>query len=185
MDQGELEGMPEPAVLRLVTSDGHILVTWGRTLVYRYEVEDIGMRNLAIVAMPDAGRRIDEVAGVFGLTATYVSMLRGRAARAGSAGVVRRRGRPPKLAARQQMRARRWAGRGGLGAESPRQAWVPVRRRDAAACLPGSGRCRAGVRHGARRAGPPLRRRGGAEHRGAGVRVGHRHHGGRQAPAPR
>jgi len=36
MDQGELEGMPEPAVLRLVTSDGHILVTWGRTLVYRY-----------------------------------------------------------------------------------------------------------------------------------------------------
>src|SRR5450759_2929811 len=84
MDQGELEGMPEPAVLRLVTSDGHILVTWGRALVYRYEVEDIGMRNLAIVALTDAGRRVDEVAGVFGLTATYVSMLRGRARLPGS-----------------------------------------------------------------------------------------------------
>ena len=30
MDQGELEGMPEPAVLRLHTSDGQVLVTWGR-----------------------------------------------------------------------------------------------------------------------------------------------------------
>ena len=112
MDQGELEGMPEPAVLRLVTSDGHILVTWGRTLVYRYEVEDIGMRNLAIVALTDAGRRVDEVAGVFGLTATYVSMLRGRARLKGSAGLVRRRGRPRKLSERQVAQARAWAGSG-------------------------------------------------------------------------
>src|SRR5450759_2519355 len=79
MDQGELEGMPEPAVLRLHTSDGQVLVTWGRVLVYRYEADDIGMRNLAIVALTDAGRRVDEVAAVFGLTATYVSILRGRA----------------------------------------------------------------------------------------------------------
>jgi hypothetical protein len=79
MDQGELEGMPEPAVLRLHTSEGQVLVTWGRVLVYRYEADDIGMRNLAIVALTDAGRRVDEVAAVFGLTATYVSILRGRA----------------------------------------------------------------------------------------------------------
>ena len=45
-------------------------------MVYRYEADDIGMRNLAIVALTDAGRRIDEVAQVFDLTATYVSMLR-------------------------------------------------------------------------------------------------------------
>jgi hypothetical protein len=38
-------------------------------LVYRYEADDIGMRNLAIVALTDAGRRVDEVAAVFGLTA--------------------------------------------------------------------------------------------------------------------
>ncbi len=64
------------------------------------------------MALTDAGRRVDEVAEVFGLTATYVSMLRGRAARQGLAGLVRRRGRPPKLNARQQVQAARWAGQG-------------------------------------------------------------------------
>ena len=112
MGQGELEGMPEPAVLRLATIDGQVLVTWGHALVYRYEVQDIGMRNLAIVALTDAGRRIDEVARVFDLTATYVSMLRGRARLKGSAGLVRRRGRPPKLSERQVAQARAWAGSG-------------------------------------------------------------------------
>src|SRR5665647_473995 len=112
MVQGELEGMPEPAVLCLHTGDGQVLVTWGRSLVYRYEVDDIGMRNLAIVALTDAGRRVDEVARVFGLTATYVSILRGRARLKGSAGLVRRRGRPRKLSDRQVAQARVWAGSG-------------------------------------------------------------------------
>src|SRR5450756_592248 len=112
MDQGELEGMPEPAVLRLHSSDGQVLVTWCRTLACRYEVEDIGMRNLAIVALTDAGQRVDEVAGVFGLTATYLSILRGRARAAGSAGLVRRRGRPPKLSDRQVRQAREWSAAG-------------------------------------------------------------------------
>src|SRR5665647_2177399 len=112
MGQGELEGMPEPAVLRLHTSDGQVLVTWGRVLVYRYEADDIGMRNLAIVALTDAGRRVDEVAAVFGLTATYVSILRGRARTHGSVGLVARRGRPPKLSERQVAQARVWAGQG-------------------------------------------------------------------------
>jgi transposase len=105
--------MPEPAVLRLRTSDGQVLVTWGQALVYRYEAEDLGMRNLAIVALTDAGRRVDEVAAVFGLTATYVSILRGKARRQGSTGLVgRRRGRPPKLSDRQVARARAWAAQG-------------------------------------------------------------------------
>jgi len=112
MGQGEFEGMPEPVVLRLATSDGQVLVTWGHALVYRYEVQDIGMRNLAIVALTDAGRRVDEVAQVFDLTATYVSMLRGRARLKGSAGLVRRRGRPPKLSEHQVAQARMWAGLG-------------------------------------------------------------------------
>jgi|GEM_PF-4405814 len=70
------------------------------------------MRNLAIVALTDAGRRVDEVARVFDLTATYVSMLRGRARLKGSAGLVRRRGRPRKLSDRQVAQARAWAGSG-------------------------------------------------------------------------
>jgi len=88
-------------------------VTCGRSLVYRFEVGDLGMRNLAIVALTDADRRVDEVAAVFGLSATYVSMLRGRAGRgAGLGGLVRRRGRPPKLSPRQVAQARAWAGQG-------------------------------------------------------------------------
>ncbi|MGB8383933.1 MAG: hypothetical protein WCG47_22255, partial [Dermatophilaceae bacterium] len=112
MDQTALEGMPEPAVLRLHASDGQVLVTCGRSLLYRYEAGDIGMRNVAIVALSDAGRRVDEVAAVFGLSATYVSILRGRARVGGSAGLVRRRGRPPRLSERQVAQARTWAGQG-------------------------------------------------------------------------
>ncbi len=112
MDQTALEGMPEPAVLRLHASDGQVLVTCGRSLLYRYEAGDTGMRNLAIVALSDAGRRVDEVAAVFGLSATYVSILRGRARADGSAGLVRRRGRPPRLSERQVAQARTWAGQG-------------------------------------------------------------------------
>ena len=101
--------MPEPAVLRLHTGDGPVLVTCGRSVLYRYDAADTGMRNLAIVALTDAGRRVDEVASVFGLTATYVSILRGRAKTAGSAGLVRRRGRPRMLSDRQAAQARGWA----------------------------------------------------------------------------
>src|ERR1035437_6275142 len=104
--------MPEPVVLALVVCDGRCLVSVGRSLVYRFDVDDIGMRNLAIVALTDAGRRVDEVAALFGLTATYVSMLRGRARAEGSAGLVRRRGRPRKLSDRQVSQARVWSGQG-------------------------------------------------------------------------
>src|SRR5665647_3205364 len=112
MDQAELEGMPVAATLRLVASDGQVFVACGHTLVCRYDADDNGMRNLVIVALTDAGRRIDEVARVFGLTATYVSILRGRAHRDGSAGLVKRRGRPRKLSERQVARAQVWAGAG-------------------------------------------------------------------------
>src|SRR5665647_410558 len=98
MDQIELEGMPRAATLRLVASEGQVLVAWGNSLVCRYESDDNGMRNLVIVALTDAR--------VFGLTATYVSILRGRAHRDGSAGLVKRRGRPRKLSERQVARVR-------------------------------------------------------------------------------
>ena len=104
--------MPESTVLRLLVSDGQCLVTCGRVLVYRYDSDDIGMRNLAIVALTDAKRPVKEVAAVFGLTATYVSILRTRARAEGSAGLVRRRGRPPKLSGRQVTQAREWASAG-------------------------------------------------------------------------
>ncbi|MDN5769204.1 MAG: hypothetical protein L0H78_25820 [Humibacillus sp.] len=112
MDQPELDGMPAVAPLQVMTSDGEVLVTCGRVLLYRYAAQDLGMRNLAVVALTDAGRMVSEVAAAFGLNANYVSTLRGRARDQGSAGLVRRRGRPPKLTGRQQARAREWVARG-------------------------------------------------------------------------
>src|SRR5664280_1694075 len=139
MRQGELAGMPEPAALRLLAADGQVLVTHGRTLVYRYEADDTGMRNLAIVALTDAGRRIDEVALLFGLTATYVSMLRGRARRGGSAALVRhRRGRPPRLTGRQVAQAQVWAGSGWTQQAIADQLEVARSVRDQRAPRPGS-----------------------------------------------
>ena len=128
MVQDALEGMPEPAVLRLHASDGLVVVTCGRSVLYRYDADDTGMRNLAIVALTDAGRGVGEVAAVFGLTATYVSILRGRAREDGSAGLVRRRGRPPKLSDRQVRQAREWSAAGcGPNRRSPTGSPWPVR----------------------------------------------------------
>jgi len=110
--QPEFDGMPEPGVLRRMVEAGQCVVVFGRAVVYRYDVADLGMRNLAIVALTDAGRRVDEVAAVFGLTATYVSILRGRAGRQGSAGLVKRRGRPDKLDARKKAQVQRWSAQG-------------------------------------------------------------------------
>ncbi len=70
--------MPEPSGLRLLISDGQCLVSFGRVRVYCYDVDDIGMRNLAIVALTDAKQPNKDVA-VFGLAPTYVSILRSRA----------------------------------------------------------------------------------------------------------
>src|SRR5665647_410556 len=64
MDQIELEGMPRAATLRLVASEGQVLVAWGNSLVCRYESDDNGMRNLVIVALTDAGHLpLGELAG--------------------------------------------------------------------------------------------------------------------------
>src|SRR5660397_294007 len=104
--------MPESAVLRVLSSAGQTMVAFGRMLVYRYDSDDLGMRNLAIVALTDAKQPVKDVAAAFGMTATYVSILRSRARAQGSAGLVRPRGRPSKLSARQVTQAREWASTG-------------------------------------------------------------------------
>jgi hypothetical protein len=76
--QAELDGMPEPAVLRRpccagraapavlrrVVCDGRCVVSVGRSVVCDFDVADTGMRNLAVVALTDAGRSVTEVAAV-------------------------------------------------------------------------------------------------------------------------
>lgn len=103
--------MPEPVALRRCTAGGQTVVSYGQRLVFRYD-DDTGMRNLAVVALTDAGAPGREVAGLFGLSPEYVSRLRAQARRWGAAGLVRRRGRPPKLSERQMVNARRWVGEG-------------------------------------------------------------------------
>jgi transposase len=104
--------MPEPAVLRLHTSDEQVVVTWGRSVLYRYAADDTVMRSLATVALTDADQRVDEVAAVFGLTATYVSILRGGGPHRRVGWLVRRQGRPPKLSDQQVRQAREWSAAG-------------------------------------------------------------------------
>ena len=104
--------MPDPAVLRRVDSRGQTTVLLGTRVLFLYECDDAGMRNLAVVAVTDAGVACRRAAELFELSPQYVSMLRARARSEGSAGLVRRRGRPPKLSDRQVARARTWAGQG-------------------------------------------------------------------------
>lgn len=104
--------MPDPEVLRRVDSDGQSVILLGAQVLFSYEGTDVRMRNVAVVAVTDAGVACRRAAEVFELTPQYVSMLRGRARAQGSAGLVRRRGRPPKLSDRQVARSRRWAGQG-------------------------------------------------------------------------
>lgn len=104
--------LPGPSLLRLVSSGGQCVVSFGDKVLFCFAGDDSGMRNMAVVSLTDAGVRGKQVAAVFGLSAEYVSVLRGRARTDGSAGLVRRRGRPPKLNARQVSKARGWAADG-------------------------------------------------------------------------
>ncbi|MDA8044085.1 MAG: helix-turn-helix domain-containing protein [Actinomycetota bacterium] len=117
----ELAGMPEAVVLRRSSVNGHSVVSFGTRLVFCYDDDDIGMRNLAVVALTDAGVPGLEVAKVFDLSAPYVSRLRGRARASGAAGLVRRNGRPSKLSDRQMASVRRLAARGVSQAEIARR----------------------------------------------------------------
>ncbi len=108
----ELAGMPAPWTLQRWESAGQTVVTFGPRVVFRYDSQDMGLRNLAVVALTDAKSQSGkDIAAEFGLTQEYVSILRRRARTCGSAGLVaKKRGRPAKLTERQVRQARIWAG---------------------------------------------------------------------------
>lgn len=107
--------MPGPEALHRVESAGQVVVRRGGQVLFVYDAGDVAMRNLAVVAVTEAGVPGKEAARGFGITQQYVSMLRGRAKAEGAAGLVKTVGRPPKLSARQRTQARRWAGEGFTG----------------------------------------------------------------------
>ncbi len=108
-----LGGMPAPSDLHASEINGQVYVAVGSTVVYSYAAGDSGLRNLAAVTLPEMGFTGRRVAAVLGITEEYVSMLRARARQEGSAGLMRRRGRPAALAAADVTRARAWRA-GGL-----------------------------------------------------------------------
>ncbi len=109
--------MPEPWSPRHVERDGEVFVLRGPHLFARYDKDDLGMRNLAVVALSDAGIPVNEVAACFSLSRQYVSMLRGRAKDAGSNGLVRPLGRKKSLSPAKWAKALRLSGRGASDRE--------------------------------------------------------------------
>lgn len=104
--------MPEPWRLERAEAGGQVFVFRGPHLFAQYDNDDLGMRNLAVVGLTNAGCAGGEVAACFGLTPQYVSMLRGRARDRGSEGLVRPRGRRRSLSPAKLARAAAWSRQG-------------------------------------------------------------------------
>ena len=119
------EGMPERDVVRLWRHDGVVVISFGHRAMHRYDETDIGMRNLALVSLCEAGLISGlEAAELFGLSAGYVSALRVRIRRQGSVALVPPMGRPPKLGAKDRAAALRLAREGMNGQDIARRLGV-------------------------------------------------------------
>ena len=122
--QGMLAGMPEAEDLVRVDVDDRVVIMVGRFMVFEFEASDAGMRNLAAVTLPEFGFTGRRVAEVLGITEEYVSELRGRVRREGSAALMAKRGRPPALRPAEVAKARRWREDGVANTEIGRRLGV-------------------------------------------------------------
>ena len=119
-----LEGMPDPRDLRRDEHDGMTFICAGSALLACYPSGDAGMRNVAVAVLRQLGFGGRTVAAVMGLTENYVATLHNRALREGTPGLVRERGRPGKLAARDWEQAARWRAEGASDSEIARRLRV-------------------------------------------------------------
>ena len=119
-----LEGMPDPRDLRRAEHDGMTFICAGSALLACYPSGDAGMRNVAVAVLRQLGFGGRAVAAVMGLTENYVATLHNRALREGTSGLVRERGRPGKLAARDWEQAARWRAEGASDSEIARRLGV-------------------------------------------------------------
>ncbi|MGH9268636.1 MAG: hypothetical protein ACRD0D_10730, partial [Acidimicrobiales bacterium] len=113
----ELSGMPGPWRLERVQVGTEDVVRFGSRVLFRFATGDRGMRNLAMVALTQAGTASTVVAEVFGVSREHLSRLRGRVGENGSAALLPRRGRPPKLSGSQVARCHAMADEGNSGIE--------------------------------------------------------------------
>ena len=108
----DLKGLSEPLRLRRHVADGKCVIEYGSRVLFCFDKNDIGMRNVALVAVTDAGVAVKDAAAVFVLTPEYVSELRGRARSEGSVGLIKPMGRPARLSPRQIAQVRDGLDRG-------------------------------------------------------------------------
>jgi hypothetical protein len=121
-----LGGMPEPRDLRMHQVAGRCVITAGSVVLSEYDAADILMRNMALVALRRLGFPGQVVAGVLGLSASYVSTLYAAAKREGSAALAgqQRRGGPGTVSGQQWELARAWRAAGASDAEIGRRLGV-------------------------------------------------------------
>ena len=112
-----LDGMPQPADLRVDHHGGETFVTAGQMVIACYPDGDVAMRNVAVAVARQLGFSGQRVAQVMGLTASYVATLHQRALREGAAGLVRPSGPKPELSPQVWARAARWRAAGASEAE--------------------------------------------------------------------
>ena len=116
--------MPEPYRYWRTVRDGEVLVGFGARVWFCFAEHDQGMRNLAVVALTQAGVKGSEVAELFGLSREYVSRLRSRVAEQGSGALLAPRGAPSKLSEVRERRALKLFESGVTGAEIARRLGV-------------------------------------------------------------
>lgn len=126
--QTELDlGDPRPLRelhLRLLDCGSLVEVRSGGYLITAYPKNDLGLRNLAIVALTESKVSGQYVADLFGLSPVQVSRIRADYRQHGSAGLAKKRGRPALLGDRQIRQARLWAGAGVKHGEIARRLKV-------------------------------------------------------------
>ncbi len=122
--QTQLRGMLEPYGHWRAVQDGQVLVGFGPRVMFCFDEQDQGMRNLAAVALTQAGAKVGEVAELFGLSREYVSRLRTRTTDRGSKALLAPRGAPRKLSETQRRRAVKLSEGGVTGAEIARRMGV-------------------------------------------------------------
>ena len=122
--QTQLPGVGEPYRHWRVVQDGRVLVGFGPRVMFCFDEQDQAMRNLAVVALTQAGVKGTEVADLFELSREYVSRLRARTADRGSRALLAPRGAPRKLSEAACRRALRLSEDGVTGAEIARRLGV-------------------------------------------------------------
>ncbi|MGH3522127.1 MAG: putative transposase [Mycobacterium sp.] len=116
-ESSQLAGMPARYELWRGRSDGEVVVGNGPMVLFRFAPDDRGMRNLAMVALSDAGVAANKVAVLFGVSPEHLSRLRSKVASHGSAALVAPMGAPRKLGRAHEQKVLRLAEQGHTGAQ--------------------------------------------------------------------